>query len=214
MLRRLGQRGQNQSGNLRVNHARRGGGVRDKHAEAAKRKAELARLRAELAEARARKPAKRRSATKSAPKFRWLVVIVVGLLIYGYVSSRPDEKPSSTSTPTTSASDSAAGQELHGIGIGAGVAALDVEATEQVVNDLYDNFGGGLGGEQFKTSWYGYIEEVGISEWDGRATVRTSLYDDADAVSPAMSICGATIAAGAVGARVTDASGSTLDECP
>lgn len=212
--------------------------MRDKYAGwEAKRKAKLARAQSDLAELRARKTGKTKPAPRgdtprveppvskpvrppaSRPngrhrKFLWPAVILVGLLIYGVVFNRPDEKASSTSASTTSAGDSAVGQELHGIEIGAGVAALDVEATERVISDLYDNFGGGLGGEQFETSWYGYIEEVGISEWDGKATVRTSLYDDSDAVQPASSICGATIAAGASGARVTDTGGSTLDECP
>lgn len=111
------------------------------------------------------------------------------------------------------AGESAAG-ELHGIELGAGVSLLDQEATERLVTDMYENFGGGLGGEQSKTSWYSYIEAVGVSSWDGKATVRTSLYDDSDAVEPAASICRATIGAGAAGARVTDAGGSTLAECP
>ena len=93
-------------------------------------------------------------------------------------------------------------------------AGLERKATRSVIQNLYENVGGGLAGSQYKTSWYDYIQAVGVSSYDGKATVRTALYGDADAITPAASICRAAIAAGAPSGRVTDANGGTLAECP
>ena len=153
------------------------------------------------------------------PSSRAVILIAVALLalfvfLRGQVGGG-DETASPRTTAAVQAESEPVPIALHGIELGAGVALLDDAKTREVVQNLYDGFGGGLAGAASKASWFDAIEAVGVSAYDAKATVRTRLYPDADGSSVAASLCGAAIASGAVGgARVTDESGTTLYECP
>jgi hypothetical protein len=145
-----------------------------------------------------------------------LILLVVGAIVAAGCGGDDDEtsSPPSTTTKTTEPTVTAnpPSDEDSSSAPPSPSPSPDAKATRKLRRYFKQNFGGGYG--QAKTSWYDNIKNINVE--NDVATIRTDIYDDADAKMPANAIClAATVSdQGVADAVVTGRpDGSTLKQC-